>query len=120
MNMDFNFPPTRVSSQSEKWLRLEQLDARLRVLDAEWEALVQERNELLVQRVQPLPAGRHMRLSFERAEARAIQVHALRTQGKTQRAIAAELGISRDMVARYLSPRNKAAIRAGLQQGTYI
>lgn len=114
--MDFTLSPTRIASQAEKWRRLEQLDARLRLLDAEWEALVKERNELLVQRVQPLPAGRHVRLNFARAEARAIEVHALRAQGKTQRAIGAELGISRDMVARYLSPMNKAALRAGLRQ----
>jgi len=53
------------------------------------------------------------RRTWEQAEELARQVHGLRRRGHAQRVIAAELGISRDMVAKYLSPACAAAHRAG-------
>lgn len=55
-----------------------------------------------------------IRRNHEQAEIRAREVHALKALGLKQREIAEELGISRETVAKYLSPMNKAALRAGL------
>lgn len=48
------------------------------------------------------------------AEDMARKVYKLRQDGHTQQRIADLLSISRDSVAQYLSPRCKAAFRAGL------
>jgi predicted transcriptional regulator len=60
------------------------------------------------------PTPTKTRRTHEAAEIRAREVHALRALGYTQKRIAMELGLSREAVAKYLSPMCKAALRAGL------
>ena len=50
--------------------------------------------------------------NYEQAEARALAITAKRSEGWTQRAIAEQLGLTRDIVAYYLRPNCKARLRA--------
>lgn len=96
---------------ADKWRRIEQIDAELKRIDAAWERLVREKNDLLMIRI-PDPLTNKHHSNREQAEDRARKISELKSKGLTQRAIAEQLGIKRHAVAYYLRPDCKARARA--------
>lgn len=95
----------------EKWSRIDALIYRIRQIEFEWESLVREHNDLLGRHPKSPepPLGR--KTTQAQAEVKANAIHKLKASGLTQQAIAAELGISRAIVAYYLRASCKATLR---------